>query len=186
MYLDCAPIQQNNHTDDDRRWKALTDASCVIIVERHRCRRHASLWHEERWSSIVTGLGVRGGPTVNCDQAKELRLDLPLCTKWWVRRSKVLIQTLCSSYYHGQGQGQAASWKTAQVFDPHDLFNRLISLALVLTSGGGDGLPISLYLTYVRRHYMKRADHVCVVFDSYREIPTTKDCVHILCPVATK
>ena len=81
---------------------------------------------------------------MNCTQAKELRLDLPLCTKWWVRRSKVLIQTLCSSYYHGQGQGQAASWKTAQVFDPHDLFNRLISLALVLTSGGGDGLPISL------------------------------------------
>ena len=31
-----------------------------------------------------------------------------------------------------------------QVFDPQDLFNRLISLALVLTSGGGDGLPISL------------------------------------------
>ena len=23
-------------------------------------------------------------------------------------------------------------------------------------------------------------DHVCVVFDSYREIPTTKDCVHVL------
>ena len=71
------------------------------------------------------------------------RLDLPLCTKWWVRRSKVLIQTLCSSYYHGQGQGQAARWKL-QVVDPQDLFNRLISLALVLTSGGGDGLPISL------------------------------------------
>ena len=31
-----------------------------------------------------------------------------------------------------------------QVFDPQNLFNRLISLALVLTSGGGDGLPISL------------------------------------------
>ena len=31
-----------------------------------------------------------------------------------------------------------------QVFDPQDLFNRLISLALVLTSGGGDGLPTSL------------------------------------------
>ena len=31
-----------------------------------------------------------------------------------------------------------------QVFDPQDLFNRLISLALVLTSGGGEGLPISL------------------------------------------
>ena len=31
-----------------------------------------------------------------------------------------------------------------QVVDPQDLFNRLISLALVLTSGGGDGLPISL------------------------------------------
>ena len=31
-----------------------------------------------------------------------------------------------------------------QVFDPQDLFNRLISLALVLTSEGGDGLPISL------------------------------------------
>ena len=31
-----------------------------------------------------------------------------------------------------------------QVFDPQDLFNRLISLALVLTAGGGDGLPISL------------------------------------------
>ena len=31
-----------------------------------------------------------------------------------------------------------------QVFDPQDLFNRLISLALVLTSGGGDRLPISL------------------------------------------
>ena len=31
-----------------------------------------------------------------------------------------------------------------QVFNPQDLFNRLISLALVLTSGGGDGLPISL------------------------------------------
>ena len=25
---------------------------------------------------------------------------------------------------------------------------------------------------------MKGADQVCVVFDSYREIPTTKDCVH--------
>ena len=31
-----------------------------------------------------------------------------------------------------------------QVFDPQDLFNRLISLVPVLTSGGGDGLPISL------------------------------------------
>ena len=31
-----------------------------------------------------------------------------------------------------------------QVIDPQNLFNRLISLALVLTSGGGDGLPISL------------------------------------------
>ena len=31
-----------------------------------------------------------------------------------------------------------------QVVDPQDLFNRLISLALVLTSGGGDGLPILL------------------------------------------
>ena len=31
-----------------------------------------------------------------------------------------------------------------QVFDPQDLFNRPISLALVLTSGGGDGLPTSL------------------------------------------
>ena len=31
-----------------------------------------------------------------------------------------------------------------QVFDPQNLFNRLILLALVLTSGGGDGLPISL------------------------------------------
>ena len=31
-----------------------------------------------------------------------------------------------------------------QVFDPQDLFNKLILLALVLTSGGGDGLPISL------------------------------------------
>ena len=27
---------------------------------------------------------------------------------------------------------------------------------------------------------MKGADHVCVVFDSYREIPRTKNCVHIL------
>ena len=27
---------------------------------------------------------------------------------------------------------------------------------------------------------MKGDDHVCVVFDSYREIPTTKDCVYIL------
>ena len=26
---------------------------------------------------------------------------------------------------------------------------------------------------------MKGDDHVCVVFDSYREIPTAKDCVHI-------
>ena len=26
---------------------------------------------------------------------------------------------------------------------------------------------------------MKGDDHVCVVFDSYREIPTTKDCTHL-------
>ena len=115
---------------------------------------------------------------MNCDQAKEVGPAIMY---------KMLGQEIKSSHSNAllkllpwprTVQGQAASWKTAQVFDPHDLFNRLISLALVLTSGGGDGLPISLYLTYVRRHYMKRADHVCVVFDSYREIPTTKDCVH--------
>ena len=71
------------------------------------------------------------------------RLDLPLCTNWWVRRSKVLIQTLCPSYYHGQGQGQAESWKTAGLRSPGSVQQANFT-ALVLTSGGGDGLPISL------------------------------------------
>ena len=52
---------------------------------------------------------------MNCDQAKARRSDdgRAIMDKMvqWVRRSKVLIQTLCSSYYHGQGQ--AERWKNA-------------------------------------------------------------------------
>ena len=79
---------------------------------------------------------------MNCDQAKEV--GPAIMYKMVGRRSKVLIQTLCSSYYNGQGQKVKQQAGKLQVFDPQDLFNRLISLALVLTSGGGDGLPISL------------------------------------------
>ena len=75
------------------------------------------------------------------------RLDLPLCTKWWVRRSKVLIQMLCSSYYHGQGhgQGQAANWKTRGLRSPGSVQQaNFISTSSNIRRWRRDGLPISL------------------------------------------
>ena len=48
---------------------------------------------------------------MNCDQAKEVEPAIMDKMVGHIRRSKVLIQTLCSSYC--QGQGQAARWKTA-------------------------------------------------------------------------
>ena len=81
---------------------------------------------------------------MNCDQAKEVG-GLPLCTKWWVKRSKVLIQTLCSSYYHGQGQGQAASWRTAGLRSPGSVQQaNFISTSSNIRRWRRDGLPISL------------------------------------------
>ena len=71
------------------------------------------------------------------------RLDLPLCTKWWVGDQKFSFKRSAQVITMAKDKVKQQAGKL-QVFDPQNLFNRLISLALVLTSGGGDGLPISL------------------------------------------
>ena len=74
---------------------------------------------------------------MNCDQAKEVGPAI-----MYKMVGQEIIQTLCSSYYHGQGQ--AASWKTAGLRSPGSVQQANFISKLVLTSGGGDGLPISL------------------------------------------
>ena len=71
------------------------------------------------------------------------RLDLPLCTKWWVGDQKFSFKRSAQFITMAKDKVKQQAGKL-QVFDPQVLFNKLISLALVLTSGGGDGLPISL------------------------------------------